>query len=143
MTTLPGRDGDPGAVVDRNGFHSAVAGGWQSWWCGGTDARARPSSARWPRAHPRAAAVRLCRAPRPGPRELRGDLKSLSSQARPAGDSADPGRAREAVRRAARTLARAGGARVRTSMETVSGGTRLTIHGTGDTTSRGPSDSSR
>ncbi|WKK26687.1 hypothetical protein QZH56_14465 [Streptomyces olivoreticuli] len=60
--------------------------------------------------------------------ELRDDLKSLSSQARQADD---PGWAREALHRAARVLAEAGGAKVRTSMETVSGGTRLTIHGTG------------
>ncbi len=63
--------------------------------------------------------------------ELRDSMKSLSGQARQAGDEADPGRARAAVREAARTLTRAGRARVRTSMETVSGGTRLTIHGAG------------
>ncbi|MGW1076195.1 hypothetical protein [Streptomyces sp. NPDC002537] len=51
-------------------------------------------------------------------------------QARQA-DDIDPARGREALRRAAGTLAAAGGARVRTAMETVSGGTRLTIHGTG------------
>lgn len=60
--------------------------------------------------------------------ELRADLKSLSGEARQADD---PGQAREALRHAARALAEAGGAKVRTSMETVSGGTRLTIHGTG------------
>ncbi|MFF7728654.1 hypothetical protein [Streptomyces sp. NPDC008001] len=63
--------------------------------------------------------------------ELHDSMKSLSGQARQAGDESEPGRARAAVREAARTLARAGRARVRTSMETVSGGTRLTIHGTG------------
>ncbi|MGK5729651.1 hypothetical protein [Streptomyces sp. URMC 124] len=63
--------------------------------------------------------------------ELRDSLKSLSGQARQAGDGADPGQARAVVRGAARTLARAGRALVRTSMETVSGGTRLTIHGSG------------
>nr|WP_251018542.1 hypothetical protein [Streptomyces sp. ISL-11] len=64
---------------------------------------------------------------------LRDGLRSsLSSQARPARGETDPGPAREAVRRAARALADAGGAKVRTSMETVSGGTRLTIHGSGD-----------
>ncbi|MGK5545472.1 hypothetical protein ACSNOH_12165 [Streptomyces sp. URMC 127] len=63
--------------------------------------------------------------------ELRDSMKRLSGQARPAGEEADPGRARAAVRGAARTLARAGRARVRTSMETLSGGTRLTIHGAG------------
>lgn len=67
----------------------------------------------------------------PDGRGLREDLKSLSTQARPAGDETDPRRAREALVRAARVLAGAGGAKVRTSMETVSGGTRLTIHGSG------------
>ncbi|MEU7135386.1 hypothetical protein [Streptomyces sp. NPDC046261] len=45
--------------------------------------------------------------------------------------AADPTRALAAVRHAPRALARVGGARVRTSMETVSGGTRLTIRGKG------------
>ncbi|PHQ51563.1 hypothetical protein BLA24_12735 [Streptomyces cinnamoneus] len=45
--------------------------------------------------------------------------------------SADPARALAAVRRASAVLARSGGARVLTSMETVSGGTRLTIQGRG------------
>ncbi|MCC3771008.1 hypothetical protein K6I34_003781 [Streptomyces sp. UNOC14_S4] len=66
----------------------------------------------------------------PGRPELHDDLKSLSSQARQADDT-DPTRAREALRRAARVLVAEGAARVRTSMETASGGTRLTIHGTG------------
>ncbi|MEV5242892.1 hypothetical protein AB0K89_27845 [Streptomyces cinnamoneus] len=48
-----------------------------------------------------------------------------------AGPAADPVRALAAVRHAPAALARAGGARVRTSMETVSGGTRLTIRGRG------------
>ncbi|MEU1313292.1 hypothetical protein ABZ419_30975 [Streptomyces cinnamoneus] len=48
-----------------------------------------------------------------------------------AGPAADPVRALAAVRHAPTALARAGGARVRTSMETVSGGTRLTIRGRG------------
>ncbi|MFF5131922.1 hypothetical protein ACFY41_34025 [Streptomyces syringium] len=43
----------------------------------------------------------------------------------------DPGRALAAVRGAAAALAREGGAKVVTSMETVSGGTRLTIQGSG------------
>lgn len=43
----------------------------------------------------------------------------------------DPARALAVVRHAPEALARAGGARVRTSMETVSGGTRLTIRGRG------------
>ncbi|MEU3353613.1 hypothetical protein [Streptomyces sp. NPDC037389] len=43
----------------------------------------------------------------------------------------DPARALAVVRHAPEALARAGGARVRTSMETVSGGTRLTIRGKG------------
>lgn len=43
----------------------------------------------------------------------------------------DPGRALATVRGAAAALAREGGAKVATSMETVSGGTRLTIQGTG------------
>ncbi|GHF45575.1 lipoprotein [Streptomyces mashuensis] len=47
------------------------------------------------------------------------------------GTAVDPVRALEVVRRAAGTLADAGGAQVRTAMETVSGGTRLTIRGLG------------
>jgi len=43
----------------------------------------------------------------------------------------DPGRALATVRGAAAALAREGGAKVVTSMETVSGGTRLTIQGSG------------
>ncbi|MEU2512252.1 hypothetical protein [Streptomyces syringium] len=43
----------------------------------------------------------------------------------------DPGRALATVRGAAAALAREGGAKVATSMETVSGGTRLTIQGSG------------
>ncbi|MFQ6196942.1 hypothetical protein [Streptomyces sp. NPDC000405] len=43
----------------------------------------------------------------------------------------DPARALAVVRHAPEALVRAGGARVRTSMETVSGGTRLTIRGKG------------
>ncbi|MBB4892057.1 hypothetical protein FHS39_001057 [Streptomyces olivoverticillatus] len=43
----------------------------------------------------------------------------------------DPVRALAAVREAPRALARAGGAKVRTFMETASGGTRLTIQGRG------------
>ncbi|MEU4213444.1 hypothetical protein AB0F13_26260 [Streptomyces sp. NPDC026206] len=59
-----------------------------------------------------------------------------SSQVRqvhgPAGPAAaDPARALAAVRHVHGALARAGGAQVRTSMETVSGGTRLTIRGKG------------
>ncbi|KNB51395.1 hypothetical protein [Streptomyces caatingaensis] len=46
-------------------------------------------------------------------------------------DAVHPGRAVEAMRRVAGALARTGGARVRTSMETESGGTRLTILGRG------------
>lgn len=46
-------------------------------------------------------------------------------------DAVRPGRAVEAVRRVSGALARTGGARVRTSMETESGGTRLTILGRG------------
>ncbi|MGK5641366.1 hypothetical protein ACSNOK_24060, partial [Streptomyces sp. URMC 126] len=45
--------------------------------------------------------------------------------------SGRPGVAVEALRGAREALARAGGARVRTSMETESGGTRLTIQGVG------------
>lgn len=45
--------------------------------------------------------------------------------------AADPARALAAVRHAPKALAGVGGARVRTSMETVSGGTRLTIRGRG------------
>ncbi|MFI9205032.1 hypothetical protein [Streptomyces sp. NPDC053048] len=45
--------------------------------------------------------------------------------------AADPARALATVRRASAMLAAAGGAKVRTSMETVSGGTRLTIRGRG------------
>ncbi|MEX2984795.1 hypothetical protein [Streptomyces sp. C36] len=58
---------------------------------------------------------------------------SLVRQAREAAvpAAADPVRALAAVRHASAALARAGGAKVRTSMETVSGGTRLTIHGRG------------
>ncbi|MFC5722655.1 hypothetical protein ACFP1Z_21015 [Streptomyces gamaensis] len=71
-----------------------------------------------------------------GPAEARpalhDDIRSVGGQARAAGDDGDPGRARAALRRAARLLADAGGARVRTSMETVSGGTRLTIRGAGE-----------
>ncbi len=53
-------------------------------------------------------------------------------QAQLAGPAAvDPVRALAAVRHAPVALGRAGGARVRTSMETVSGGTRLTIRGQG------------
>ncbi|KOG91846.1 hypothetical protein [Streptomyces varsoviensis] len=48
-----------------------------------------------------------------------------------AADGLGPGEALAAVRHAADVLAEAGGARVRTYLETVSGGTRLTILGTG------------
>ncbi|MGW1200755.1 hypothetical protein ACWD4B_33670 [Streptomyces sp. NPDC002536] len=54
-----------------------------------------------------------------------------AGQVRQALGPAEPSQALTAVRRAAGVLARSGGARVRTSMETVSGGTRLTIHGQG------------
>ncbi|MEV0281572.1 hypothetical protein AB0I22_35020 [Streptomyces sp. NPDC050610] len=47
-------------------------------------------------------------------------------------DAPAPGEALAAVRHAADVLAGTGGARVRTYLETVSGGTRLTILGTGD-----------
>ncbi|GAA0414352.1 hypothetical protein [Streptomyces luteireticuli] len=46
-------------------------------------------------------------------------------------DAVRPSRAVEAMRRVSGALARTGGARVRTSMETESGGTRLTILGRG------------
>ncbi|MEV4437764.1 hypothetical protein AB0K09_01900 [Streptomyces sp. NPDC049577] len=54
-----------------------------------------------------------------------------AAQAHDAAVLLDPGGARAALRRASGVLAREGGARVRTSMETVSGGTRLTIRGRG------------
>ncbi|GHF19050.1 MULTISPECIES: hypothetical protein [Streptomyces] len=59
------------------------------------------------------------------------DGKHAAGQVRQALGPGEPTEALTTVRRAAGILARSGGARVRTSMETVSGGTRLTIHGQG------------
>ncbi|MEV0261396.1 hypothetical protein AB0I49_08630 [Streptomyces sp. NPDC050617] len=56
----------------------------------------------------------------------RGEAAAVRAVGAPA-----PGEALDAVRHAADVLAGAGGARVRTYLETVSGGTRLTIAGTG------------
>ncbi|GAA2706783.1 MULTISPECIES: hypothetical protein [Streptomyces] len=65
-------------------------------------------------------------------RAVRGGAAGEVRQAQLAGPAVvDPARALAVVRHVPWTLAGAGGAKVRTSMETVSGGTRLTIRGRG------------
>ncbi|MFI9721250.1 hypothetical protein ACIHFE_16650 [Streptomyces sp. NPDC052396] len=62
---------------------------------------------------------------------LPGERDGGAGSAELTGSAEDPARALAAVRAVPAVLAKAGGAWVRTSMETVSGGTRLTIRGTG------------
>ncbi|MFI0741985.1 hypothetical protein ACH4PU_28535 [Streptomyces sp. NPDC021100] len=74
-----------------------------------------------------------CAEPEPGgeAREALGGGHGGVLRAVRTADEARPGRAAEALRGVREALAAAGGARVRTVMETESGGTRLTIRGAG------------